>query len=105
MISRLRPVAYRRTKCLVLERVHRRPVDRVDALEFGLDRRERGTVEAEPDAHCRQDDRHVERLGGLGQQPDMQFDEVGVRLRTNHLEHLVLVVDQHERAVLVRPDP
>jgi hypothetical protein len=49
MISRLRPVA--RTvsrKAWSSNAFHRRPADRVDAVELGQDRRERGTVDAYP---------------------------------------------------------
>jgi hypothetical protein len=95
---------YRLPERFVLERVHRRPVDWLDSVELGQDRRERGSVEADLHAHRRQDDRHAIRLGGLGQQPDMQLDQVGGRLRSDHLEHLILVIDQHEGAVLRLPD-
>jgi len=39
-----------------------------------------GPFETELHAHRRKDDRHAIRLGGLGQQPDMQLDQVGGRL-------------------------
>lgn len=66
---------------LVLERVHRIPVDRLDAVELGHDRGKRRTVEAGPDAHGREYDRQAEGHGSLGQQADLYFDEVGARLR------------------------
>src|ERR1022692_2538290 len=81
------------SKGLVLEGVHRRPVDRLDAVKLGQDRRERRSVEAVLHAYCREDDRHAKRLGGPGQQPDMQLDQVGARFRSYDLEHLILVVD------------
>src|SRR5208282_1331861 len=34
----------------------------------------------------------------------MKLDHVGARLRANDLEHLVLIVDQHQGAVLSGPD-
>jgi hypothetical protein len=94
----------RLAKRLILERAHRRPVDRLDAVELGEDRRERRPVEAEPDTYGREHDRHLERLGRPDKQPDMQLDEVGARLRANDLEHLLLIVDQHQGAVVCGPD-
>jgi len=67
---------HRRAEGRILERVHRRPVDRLDAVELGQDRRQRRPVQAVPDTDRREHDRHVERLGGLGQQPDVQLDDV-----------------------------
>jgi hypothetical protein len=74
------------TEGRILEGVHRGPVDRLDAVELGQDRCERGAVEAVLDTDRREDYWHAERLGGLGQKPDIADD----------LERLLLVVDQHQ---------
>ena len=68
------------------------------------ERGDRRPVEAVSDAHGRENDRHVERLGGLGQQPGMELDQVGVRLRANDLDHLCLVIDQDQGAIVGGPD-
>ena len=105
MISRLRPVAFTASLNASSSNAFIEvPVDRLDAVELGQDRRKRRPVEAGADAHGREHDRQVERLGRLGQQADVHLDEVGARLRADDLEHLLLVVDQHQRAVVGGPD-
>src|SRR5439155_202019 len=64
----------------------------------------RRPVEAGADAHGRKHDRQAKGLGSLGQQADLHFDEVGARVRADDLEHLLLVVDQYQRAVVRGPD-
>jgi hypothetical protein len=43
-------------------------------------------------------------LAALASNRTLRFNQVGVRLRADDLEHLLLVVDQHQRAVVEGPD-
>jgi len=71
---------HRVAKGAVLERVHRRPVDHGDSRKLCENRRQCRPVEAGLNAHAGQHNRHVECLGGLGEQAYMELDQVGARL-------------------------
>ena len=105
MISRFFPVVFTASRNAESSKafIEDRSIGSI-GVEFGQDRRERGAVEAALDTDRRKDYRHAERRGGLGQKPDMQLDQVRVRLRADDLEHLILIVDQHQGAVLGGPD-
>jgi hypothetical protein len=101
------PAARRRHRVAerrILERAHRRPVDRLDVGQLGEDRWSRRAEDAAFDPHRRQHDRHVERLGRLGQPEGMELDQIRSSLRADRLEQLRLVVDEHQRAVVAGPD-
>src|SRR6266480_5257402 len=95
---------YRLTKGAILERVHRRAVDHLKAGKLGEDRRLGRPIDAGRDADGGQHDGHVERLGGPGQEADIELHQVGLRFRANGRKYLLLIVDQHEGAVLIGPD-
>src|SRR2546427_4436449 len=92
------------TEGAILERVHRRTVDHLQARQLGEDRRLGRPVDARRDAHGGQHDRHVERLGGPGEEADVELRQGGARFRANGRKYLLLIVDQHEGAVLIGPD-
>src|SRR5229473_1396916 len=66
--------------------------------------RARRPIEAGRDANGRQRDRHAERLGGPGQEADIELRQVGARFRANGCKYLLLIVDQHQGTVLIGPD-
>src|SRR5439155_23761266 len=88
----------------ILERVHRPAVDHLYAGKLGEERRGRRPIDAGRDADGGQHDRQVERLGGPGQEANVELRQGGARFRANGGKYLRLIVDQHQGAVLMGPD-
>src|SRR5207245_4929901 len=92
---------YRLTEGAILERVHRRAVDHLKAGKLGEDRRLGRPVDARRDAHGGQHNGHVERLGGPGEEADIELRHGGARFRANGRKYLTLLIYKNQEAVFV----